>query len=156
MSRTLSPVARHSANMAQTDEVWLVLLTIDHASLDDPLRFVNNFASIESRGDLFIAFPFEIELPGEDPEGLTDARIRIDNIDRQIVRAIREMAEPPTVLIEIVLASQPDTVEAAFDGLVLRDAGYDAVTVTATLKFEQIMSEPVTLQMTPSRFPGLF
>jgi hypothetical protein len=156
MSRTLSPAARRSANAAETDEVWLVLLTFTHASLEEPLRFVNNYASVESRGDLFIAFPFEIELPGEDAEGLTDARIRIDNIDRQIVRAVREMAEPPDVTIEIVLASQPDTVEAAFDGLVMRDVGYDAVMVTGVLRFEQIMQEPVTLQMTPSRLPGLF
>jgi hypothetical protein len=156
MSRTLSPAARRSANAAQTDEVWLVLLTIAHPALNEPLRFVNNFASIESRGELFVAFPFEIELPGEDAEGQTDARIRIDNIDRQIVRALREIASPPSVLLEVVLASQPDTVEASFDGLVLRDAGYDALVVTATLKFEQIVLEPVTVQMTPSRFPGLF
>lgn len=139
--RTLSTNALSSAFAQQTDEVWLVLLTIDHPSLTTPLRFVNNMESVTSRGDLFIAFPFEIEFPEQDPDSAGEARITIDNIDRQIVTTIREITSPPSVTLEVVLASTPSTVEASFTGMVLRDVKYDAVKVSGTLRFEDIMSE---------------
>lgn len=154
--RTLSNAALASAHARETGEAWLILLTITHPTLSPPLRFVNNLQSVTSRGNVFIAFPFEIELPEQDADTPGEARIVIDNIDRQIVETIRQITSPPEVLIEIVLASQPSTVEAAFDGLVLRNVQYDAYTVKGTLRFEDIMTEPVSLQMTPSRFPGMF
>jgi hypothetical protein len=141
---------------ANTDEVWLLLVTIQHPTLATPLRFVNNLQSVTSRGNLFVAFPFEIELPGQDPESMGEARIKLDNIDRSIVSTLRGMTEPPTVTFEIILASQPDTVEASFEGLTLRNSTHDALTVSGILRFEDIVSEPVSVQMTPGRFPAMF
>lgn len=154
--RTLSAAALSSAFSQQTDEVWLVLLTIAHPSLPSSLRFVNNMESVTSRGDLYIAFPFEIEFPEQDPDSAGEARITIDNIDRQIVQTVRQISSPPEVRIEVVLASTPSTVEASFGGMVLRDVSYDVDKVSGTLRFEDIMSEPLSVQMTPQRFPGMF
>ncbi|CAB5220427.1 Domain of unknown function DUF1833 [uncultured Caudovirales phage] len=154
--RSLSSRALSSAFAAQTDEVWLVLLTITHATLSTPLRFVNDYQSLTSRGNVYLAFPFEVEFPEQDPDSAGEARLTIDNIDRQIVNTIRAISSPPEVKLEIILASQPDTVEAEFSGLVLRNVAYDALKVSGTLRFEDIMTEPVSLQMTPARFPGMF
>lgn len=154
--RQLSPTALQSAFAQETGEVWLVLLTITHPSLTTPLRFVNDMQGLTSRGNVFQPFPFEVEFPGEDADQPTDARLVIDNVDRSIVQTIREITSPPEVMMEVVLASQPDTVEASFTGLVLRNVSYDAARVQGTLRFEDIMSEPVSLQMTPQRFPGMF
>lgn len=154
--RTLSQNALTSAFSQQTDEVWLVLLTIAHPALPAPLRFVNNMESVTSRGNLYVAFPFEIEFPEQDPDSAGEARISIDNIDRQIVQTVRQISSPPDVTIEVVLASTPSTVEASFSGMVLRDVSYDADKVSGTLRFEDIMSEPLSVQMTPQRFPGMF
>jgi hypothetical protein len=154
--RTLSTTALASAFAAETNEVWLILLTISHASLTEPLRFVNNMESVTSRGNLFIAFPFEIEFPGQTADSAGEARISIDNIDRQIVQTLRTIQSPPEVTLEVILASTPSTVEASFSGLILRDATYDVMKVEGTLRFEDIMSEPLSLQMTPQRFPGMF
>lgn len=154
--RSLSPAALESAFSENTAEVWLLLLTVDHDTLATPLRFVNNMESVVSRGSLYIAFPFEIELPGEDPENAGESQIRIDNIDRGIVTTIRGLTSPPQVTLEIILASQPDTVEASFAGLTLRNVEYDLMTIRGVLRFEDIVSEPVSVQMTPARFPGMF
>lgn len=156
MSRSLSPVALESAFAQETGEVWLVLCTITHPSLATPLRFVNDMQSLTSRGNLYIAFPFEVEFPEEDADSAGEARIVLDNIDQSIVRAIRAMSGPPEITLEVILASDPDTVEAEFPGMVLRDARYDAARVTGTLRFEDITSEPISIEMTPQRFPGLF
>lgn len=154
--RTLSPVAIDAANRPQTGEIFLVLLTIRHPTLNDDIRVVNNNEDIVSNGRAYIAYPFEIELPGEDAEQPPMARLRIDNVDRLLVATIREILTPPTAKIQVVLASQPNTVEIEFDGLTLRNVVYDASTISADLAFEQIMVEPVATMMTPSKFPGLF
>lgn len=154
--RTLSSTALGSAFAPQTDEVWLVLLTITHPSLAAPLRFVNDYQSLVSRSNVFLAFPFEVEFPEQDADSPGEARLTIDNIDRSIVNTIRSISSPPEVMMEVVLASQPDTVEAVFSGLILRNVTYDAVKVSGVLRFEDIMTEPVSVQMTPARFPGMF
>lgn len=153
--RSLSAAALVSAHMQETGEVWLVLLTISHPSIATPLRFANNTQSVMSRGELFVAFPFEVELPSSEQDTIGEARLRIDNVDRMIVDTIRTILSPPDLKFEIVLASQPDVVEVFYDGLVLRNTTYDALIVSGGMKFEDIMSEPVSLQMTPSRFPSM-
>ncbi len=140
MSRSLSEAAIASQNAQETGEAWLVLLEIDHDDLADPIRVVNNHQNITSNGNLFVGFPFEIELPGEDPDQPLRARLRIDNVDRTIVETVRTISSPPTVTARVVLASQPNTVEVEFSGMTLREASYDAATVEADLVFEDVLN----------------
>lgn len=156
MARVFSTAGTASINAQFTDEVWLTLLTINAPELDAPLRFVNNNESLESRGEVYLAFPFDIEFPGQDEENPGEARLVIDNIDRSIVNFVRSISTPPSITIEVVLASSPDTVEAAFANMTLRNVSYDAKTVSGLLKFEDIVVEPATYAMTPERFPGQF
>jgi hypothetical protein len=114
------------------------------------------FAGVIADRTTYIAFPFQIDLPGEDPEQPATSRLRIDNVDRQIVEAIRGLSGPPLASLEVVLASQPEVVEIGFYDLTIRSADYDALYVEAGLTYEAIYSEPITFDMTPARFPGLF
>lgn len=155
MPRTLSQAALASIHAQETDEVWLVLLTISGTGMTT-IRVVNNTEDVYSRGDTFLAFPFEIQLPGEDADMPPAARLRIDNVDKRIVEAVRSINTPPNVTIEVVLASQPNTVEIAFTNMTMRSVEYDADSVRGDLVFETIFSEPVTYSVTPNRFPGLF
>lgn len=155
MPRSLSATALASMHAPQTGEVWLVLLTISNPGMTT-IRVVNNTEDVVSRGNTYQAFPFEIELPGEDPDSPSSARLRIDNVDKRIVEAVRSISTPPEVTIEVILASQPNTVEISYANLTLRSVEYDAGSVRGELVFESIFSEPVTLTITPNRFPGLF
>lgn len=156
MARSLSNAATTSIHAQETGEVWLVLLTISHSTLPTPIRVVNNNEDITSRGNIYQAFPFEIILPSQDPDGIPRASLRFDNVDRTAISIIRGVEFPPNVTIEVILASQPDTIEVSFPNLTLRNVKYDAEAIEGELLFENLFSEPVTLTMTPSRFPGLF
>lgn len=154
--RHLSTNALASQNAENTGEVWLTLLTISHSSLTQPIRVVNNNENITSNGELYVAWEFSLGLPGEDPENPSATRLTIGNIDPRIIKSLRAMATPPTVDIQVILASDPDLVELEFGGLVMRNATYDATQITGDLVFEEIMSEPVATTLTPVSFPGMF
>lgn len=156
MPRTLSNAALASIHAQETGEVWLVLVTIEATNLATPIRVVNNNEDITSRGNLYQAFPFDIILPGQDPDGTPRAVLRFDNVDRTAIAAIRGVTSAPTVTLEVILASAPNTVEISFGAMSLRNVSYDATSVEGELHVEPLLNEPITLNMTPSRFPGLF
>lgn len=154
--RTQSNRALTGEFAQQTDEVFLVLLTMTHPSLAVPIRVVNNNEDVVSRGNNYIALGFEVSLPGEEPDRPTLARLKIDNVDRTVIVALRQILTPPIVTLEVVLADTPSTVEASFTGLILRNVIYDEASITGELAFEQILVEPVSISIVPARFPGLF
>lgn len=157
MSRALSLAARRAVNAQETGEVFLMLLTIAHAELEQPIRVVNDGRNCTSRGHEFIAFPFEISLPGDLEDTLPTVTLTIDNVDRQIVTTLRGIASPPTVSLEVVLASSPDIVEAGPFDMTLKTATYDALTVSGSLAFEDVLNEPFPYDSyLPSNYPGLF
>ena len=142
---------------SETGEAFLALLTIDHAAISPPIRAVNNTENITSRGDEFIAFPFDLVLPESSAEAPPRARLIIDNVSREIAQNIRLITTAPTVLVEIIRASAPDTVEVALPLFYLRDVKWNAMQVSGELVVEDLISEPFpSLQFTPAHFPGLF
>lgn len=140
----------------QTAEVWLLLLTIYHPSLAVPIYIANNNEAVISRGNTYQPIPFDVDLPQEDDDSPGAATLTVDNVDRSIVDAIRAMDVPPTLSLEVVLASQADYVEVGFYDMTLRNCVYDATTVKGALQWEDILVEPLALTMTPARFPGMF
>jgi hypothetical protein len=155
--RTLSVPALRAITAQETGEVFLILITITHDDLADPLYFVNNTENITSRGHEFLGWPFEIALPDEREDALPTVQLRIDNVDRRILEGIRGLPTAPTVLLEIVLASAPDVVEAGPINFTLRGVEYDALVITGTLAPEDVLNEPaMQYSFTPALFPGLF
>ena len=157
MTRSLSLAARRAVNAQETAEVFLLLLTLDHPDLAEPIRVVNNLEPIISRGHSFVAYPFEIALPDEDPDTVARVTLRIDNVDREIVRSLRSITSPLSVSLEVVMAASPDTVEAGPFNMTLAAAEYDALTVTGELAFEDVLNEPFPgHSYVPGEYPGIF
>lgn len=157
MSRSLSTVAKIAIFSQETAEVFLLLLTIAHPNLSPPIRVVNNQQDITSGGDTYTAFPFEITLPDEKEESIPWMRLAIDNVDKQIVQAMRSLTSPPTITLTVVLASQPDTVEVSFTGFVLRDVTHNALVVEGSLMLEDVLNEAYSQHsFTPNLYAGLF
>ena len=157
MSRALSTAAKQAIFAPETDEVFLILVTISHPQLPAPLRAVNNTVNVTSRGDVFTAYPVRIDLPGESADEVARVQLQIDNVDRLILDTLRTLSEPPTVTVEVIMASTPDTVEAGPFAMTLHSAPYDALTVTGELAFEDILNEPFPGDtFSPALFPGLF
>jgi hypothetical protein len=153
--RNLSAAALESIHAERTSNVWLTLLELGGEGIASPIRLVANPENIVSRGYTYIGFPFDIDLPRQSGEGRA-AQLSIDNTDREIVRLLRELDAAPDVLIEIVLAESPDTVEFQLPGLRLRNIEWTAARVTGDLTFENVLGEPACDTMTPSRFAGMF
>lgn len=157
MSRDTSLAARMALNAQETGEAFLILLTLSHPAMQEPLRVTSDAVETQSRGESFAPFPFELTLPDDDGNGAPQARLAIDNVDRQIVRALRELGSAPFVLMEIVRAADPDTVEARFVDFRLTDITYDSRVVEGILGIEDFTSEPYPANVfSPGLFPGLF
>lgn len=157
MSRNISETTRAALYAPQTEEVFLVLLTIHHADMEGPLRVCNNTVNVTSRGEVYIAYPFELTLPDDEDNRPPRARLVIDNVDRQIVQTVRQLTSSPAVTIEIIRAAAPDVVEAQFQDFRFTNISYDSQVVEGDLTVEDFTAEPYpAASFSPSLFPGLF
>ncbi len=155
--RTLSTIAREAMFAQETDRVFLILLTITHPELAVTIRVVNNPENIVSRGDTFLAAGFTIALPDETDQGQPRVQLQVDNVDRAMVAALRSITVAPSVVLEVILASSPDTVEAGPFNFSLRSADYTAETILGELMYEDLLNEAFPAgSFDPSRFVGLF
>lgn len=152
---TISTALKQDA-WSQESNLPLVLLEIDHADLAVAIRVVNNKANITSNGEEYVGFPFEIFLPDSKDDAPPQAKLRIDNVSREIVEAIRSISSPPSVTIRIVRQETPDIVEAEFAGMQLRYVPFDALSVEGTLEFEDLTREPYpAYTFNPANYRGM-
>lgn len=152
---TISTELRQEA-WATSSDLPLVLLTIDHDSIDPPIRVVNNTEDIESNGEEFIAYPFSIVLPDSQEAAPPRARLQISNVSREIMQAVRTISSPAQVTIQVIRQDDHDTVEMFYDGMLLVGVRGGAITVEGNLEFEDLMREPYpAVTFSPAEFPGL-
>lgn len=157
MTRNLSAPTRAALMSQETTDTFLILVTLEHASMETPIRVVNNNDDVTSRSMLFTAYPFEVTLPDDADGKAPRARLVIDNIDRSIVAAIRQLHTAPRVTIEIIRAEAPDIIEACFADFTFTDITYDSRVVEGNLTLEDFTAEPFpAASFSPSLFPGLF
>ena len=157
MSRSLSTAFKTAIYKQQTGETFLLLLEIDHDDLDTPLRFVNNTEDVTSNSDTYTAFPFELNLPSDREDQLPTVTLAIDNIDRTIIDTVRDISSPPTASVSVIMASDPDTVEAGPYDFTIKNVNYTAEVVTCELAFEDILNEAFPGDsFTPNYFTSLF
>lgn len=154
---TLSNAGIASLLAQETGEVWLTLLTIRHADLPAPERLVLDLQPVVSRGETYLPASFDIRLPNQSGDAPPRVTLSLDNVDRRLIELLRTITEPPMIDIEIVLASDPDTVELSLPDFELKDVKYNKLAVTGTLGFEDFLAEPYPgATFTPGDFPGLF
>lgn len=141
---------------SQQSSLPLVLIEIDHADLAVPIRVVNNKENITSNGDEYVGYPFEIILPDSNEDSPPKAKLRIDNVSREIGQAIRTISGTPEVTIIVVRQETPDIVEMEFYGLRLNKVSYDALTVEGELEFEDLTREPFpAYTFNPANYKGV-
>lgn len=137
-------------------EVWLWLLTIDHADLPAPIRWVRNNEDIVSNGETFAKCDFEIIPPGMGGRNYS-ARLGMPNVSREIGFALTTMDGAADVLFQVCLASTPDTIELNFEGFTLRNVGWDAIIAEGELSCGSDDDEPYPkIRVTPGGFPPWF
>lgn len=174
MSRSFSAGAIQQFFAREADDPLILLVTItapNDVPGNDVLRFANGWIErlsgletdatvtaygVVSRSQNYVFLPMEITLPSED-DAAPRAQITLHDVTREAMPLIRSVTSAPTVKLELVLASDPDTVELAFDGLSMTAISYNRETVTAQLVADNLALEPFPAHtFTPAYFPGLF
>lgn len=158
MPRHLSPEAfRQMFAQEQTDS-FLLCLTLTHADLAAPIRLVRNDRPIERAEGTFVACFFDMNLPEDGPDGPPQIQLSIDNVSKEIARAIRNLQGRVKVMLEVILATQPNIVEVGPHEMWLLSTSYDSSHVTGTLGFEDdILNQVFPHQVyNPENNPGAF
>lgn len=146
-----------------TDEEFLTLVRIEHEDID-PVEFPNGIcvvpanANVVSNGIEYVAYPARIRFPEQNPEQPPRGQLQIDNIDREILKAIRLLqGRKPIVTLSVVLESDPDTVEVGPIFFELNRTPWNRYTITADLGTEPILNETWPKDaFTPATHPGVF
>ncbi|MCL4502052.1 MAG: DUF1833 domain-containing protein [Deltaproteobacteria bacterium] len=158
MSRNLSLSMLVNIYNQNSDDPIYVLLTCARA--DDPgdiLRLVLKSTDLVSRGETYTAFPFDISVPDDSADQPPQASLTISNVDRRLTEFLESSLSPITVSIEIVQGSDPDTVEAAWTDLTLRNVKYNQGSAAGQLTYEKLASEGYPKGLfTPAYFQGMF
>ncbi len=155
---------------AESGAVFLYLITIDHANLDDPIRVVfdedgelplhdpdDPRPAVISQDRGFYTFPVGVQLPSEEEDDdRHQARLIIGNVDRRIADTLRALPDAATVTIETVLRASPDFIEESWPGWRLSMAQIDTLTISAELTVPDLSQESYPHQrFTPAIFSGL-
>jgi hypothetical protein len=159
MPRPVSALYRAAVYGQETGEVFLLLLRLYHSTIiGGPLRFVNDpqtLAVAGSDNSEYLGCPFRINLPEDRDDMLPQVELEIDNVDRQIIATLRTITTPVEAELELVVASQPTTVELPAQRFTLRVATGDIYVVNGTMRFEDVLSARFPEPTFDARWIGL-
>lgn len=158
MSRTVSQTALQALLSQETDQIFLVTLKIDHSTLSEPLLFVNDQQDLTRSDGTYLAFPFQIRFPDDTEDNTPQVSIVIDNVDQRVIKTIRSLSTAPSITIEIVLRSQPNTPELGPFTMDLKGVDYDALQIRGEIGYEQdFLNEGFPAdEFTPKTAVGMF
>lgn len=161
-----STTFKQAAYAAETEKVIIALLTFTSDELAAPIYVasdafqtlpVANVDGVVSNGVEFVYIPFEIYLPRDDKTGTVSARLRVENVSRQIVGHLRSVTRPVSVKIQVVLSDDVDRIEMEYDNFQLTNVTYNSMSVEGDITLDYWGLEPFPSgRFTPSGFTGLF
>ncbi len=169
MSRALSTNALKAVLSPNSDSTLIILLTLTGGGITTPIRLCDNYTQrisetaddqiygVISRGNSYTFLPMQINLPNEESGSLPRANITMYDVTRYVMPELRQLTGPPSVLIELVLSTSVNTLEADFAGLKLAGVTYTKDSITGQLVVDGLDTEPFpSHSFLPSSFPGLF
>jgi hypothetical protein len=156
--RSLSTTFRRSMMRPETGTAAVLLLTISHASLAVPIRVCDAGTAITSRGETFLAMPFNITFPRSSDEAPPTVKLDICAVDRSIIAAVRSLSgERAKIALELIHSPDPDTVEIGPLEFELLDVAYDALIVSGQIGYEDLLNESFPKDIFgPTTTPGIF
>lgn len=171
MSRTLSLTLRKAFNAEYSGEVLVTLLTLTHPDhpgdtayiSSDPTQRISVAGSPDikwgtiSGGITYVYAPLFIQLPDDVDERAPQARLGIENINRDLIALIRSVSTPGKCRLQLVLASTPNTVEIDFPELDWQSANYSGTVLSFSFGIDALDKEPYPAgTFNPAYFPGLY
>ena len=168
----LSPNAKIAMMAQETTEREICLLTITHPEFDQPVYLSTDAThylrddeesgtpiyGTKSRGKEFLFVPVSPVLPSSDSETPPAGRFSISNVSNIISPYLLMVNERyPRVTVEVVMASDPDTVNQTWPDFDLTSASIDASNAEIQISMNMFNAEPSPwMRFTPAHFPNLF
>jgi hypothetical protein len=150
--------AKREITRDETAAVFLHLLKLEAEGIE-PLHLVDNTEPVVSGGVAYIPCAFKCVLPEQNDDGTSKpCRIEIDNADRRIAEIAEETVSARiTLTVSVVMAQNPDVVEAGPLRFILRNVSVSRETVQAELYDFYVYDRNLPgLRYSPRDFPGLF
>lgn len=158
MARPYSAEYKSTIAGTSAPEAPIVLLTINHDALPEPVRVVNDTQEITSNGALFLACPFRCELPDDFEGQLPRARLAVDNVGRDLMYWIETSSggQGSTVTFSQVMRSRPNQIEWSIT-MYLYNVTANWQEVSGDLGFDNLFGRPsVQMVYSPRMAPGVF
>lgn len=160
-------------SLAMIEDLWCeeakpaaLLLTVEADGLAEPIHVTDypggldgkNYQGLVSSETEFRFVPFGFSWSGASQDSpATDAKLTIAGFDSQLEEAVDAATDAPSVTVQLVRPSDPDTVEMAINAARMVEAEIDGPTATGTIRPRDFSTEPATKNSyVPSEFPGLF
>lgn len=171
MPSVLSRDFKRAALASGTHDFPIFLLEIRHArEIPDPLLLSSDMTELlgyengtpkygtRHQGREYLAYPFAFTLPNAPGGGeIATAKLTIDNVDRRLIPALRNMPTSLQVRARVVMASDPERVEYEVQELLLSSIEYDASQISGQLGIDHYLGEECpALSFLPGITPGLF
>lgn len=155
--RVISATAARAILARETEEVFLCLLEIIHPDITT-IRIANNTEAVVRTEGTYNPYPFEAVLPEDSDSASPQVQLRIDNVDRSVTRAIRDLPGVPKCTLRVVLASNPNVDEVGPFNFSILNVSYDAMAISASIGYEEdFLNQAVPAQSyIPSTSPGIF
>lgn len=139
----------------ETSEAALCLLTIHHPMIET-FRLVKNTVNIVSRGDIYNASYFDLDVINDDDQP-PRARLTLPNVDRSLGIELRKLVGPPEITLEVVGSAHLDQPIYRAARLEARNISLDPLVISGDLMRHDYGSEQCgTIKITPARAPALF
>jgi hypothetical protein len=157
LTRALSARAKRAALAHETDDAFLILLTITDPDSNEVVRLVNNNEDVTSRGEVFSACAFIFTFPSDDDDAPKGVTIQIDNVDQRLIDMLRSIVVPISFLVEVVIAQTPSIVEMQLPDLKMVQVQWDSNVVEATLQSDDPLNQQYPSHIyEPRTFAGCF
>lgn len=122
--------------------------------------FVANGEDITFEGNTYRALPLEVTLASDAEDMVPQAKLRIDNVSRELTGVVRATKLSPTVWIRVfrIDSSKAVHLELGPSRFTLLNVTVNSATVEGVLGYEgDFLNEPAVFQrFTPTLAPGLF
>jgi len=109
MSRAISLSGLQSLMAQETNHSWHCALTISGPSMAT-VRAIQNTVDVVYGAATYLACPFELTLAQDTEDSVPQATVRVDNVSRDLVTAIRTAAYSPDVDLEVFRIDTAGTV----------------------------------------------
>ena len=168
----LSPTAKMSIMAQESDDREIALLTITHPKFTETLYISTDATQYlyddedtatpvygtVSNGHQFLYLPINATLPSSESDKAPEGSFSISNVSTLLSQYLIVVDDDyPRVSVDIVLASDPNTIVQSWPEFELTNATLDATTANVQIAMPHTDNEPTPwLRVVPAYFPNAF